>query len=143
MPQGFAEVPASTATATFGLNDSAGRAGGAGLLDVAGARASNRPTQQDEESSNTLAELVLGTSIVFSKHKGNNSGNRLDMLDQTVAEENGNESIDFHSQPQMFRVKGLLCLPPLKMLQGQQLPALHFTPNYMRPTSASTTSSRV
>ena len=32
--------------------------------------------------------------------------------------------IDCTTQPQLFRVRGLLTLPPLKMLHSQQLPPL-------------------
>ncbi len=41
--------------------------------------------------------------------------------------------IDFTTQPQLFRVRGLLTLPPLKMLHAQQLPPLNVQTQLLRP----------
>ncbi len=45
--------------------------------------------------------------------------------------------IDFSTQPQHFRVRGLLTLPPLKALHGTQLPLLGVQPEVLTHTSCS------
>ena len=55
---------------------------------------------------------------------------------RTCREEDDALHIDFTTQPQQFRVRGLLTLPPLKQLTGGQLPPLSITPQVIRQQQA-------
>lgn len=76
-----------------------------------------------------LATLVLGDSVHITKQ----ARAAQQAAERAAAEEDDREelTIDFTTQPQHFRVRGLLSLPPLKLLQGgQQLPTVGFTPSW-------------
>lgn len=105
------------------------------------------------DMTDQLAAYVLGTSNAFAKQRAaGKSPLSPPGTDDPGGKDKGGPSaedggIDFSAQPQQFRVRGLLSLPPLKVPQGQQLPAVRFTalshPALQRPTTASTTSSRM
>ncbi|GIL92155.1 hypothetical protein Vretifemale_19716 [Volvox reticuliferus] len=71
-------------------------------------------------SEDHLAALVLGNSVHISKAA------RVAQVIAADEERDGEDDthIDFTTQPQLFRVRGLLTLPPLKMLHAHQLPPL-------------------
>jgi len=90
------------------------------------------------ELADNLAALVLGSSLNITKHRGAAAAQT---AEEAAATARGvDESVDFTTQPAAFRVRGLLQLPPLKLLQGHTLPPLKFTAMY-RPSTANSTAS--
>lgn len=80
---------------------------------------------------------MLGNSIQFTKLKGRGlqlpwktegrPGSSMLGGEAEAGAAGLEDGIDFTTQPAQFKVRGLLSLPPLKMLQGQALPTLQFS----------------
>ncbi|KAG2431906.1 hypothetical protein HXX76_009397 [Chlamydomonas incerta] len=96
----------------FGGGGAGGGGGGGGPLD-----------------EDHLAALVLGNSVHISKAA---RAAQQAMAADEEREEDDALNIDFTTQPQQFRVRGLLTLPPLKQLTGGQLPPLSVSPHMIR-----------